>query len=168
MEGKSPIDPSEHTVDELAQRVENGEHSLEQLRALREAERDGPDRSTAIELLDEVLDDRTAEPSVGGSTDTAAGSMRHVDGGGATEIGVVGVDLPSPYSDGAPETLRIHLESAMGVGGVMFDEPGVHTIAYATPNGEGVAGMRVKRTLESPTNPARLAESDPLHPNHEE
>lgn len=173
------LDPTALTVDELEVEIETGDHTIEELREIRERERASDDpRSTALDAIDEELDALTSGPT--GSTaalsrseeddedDTIDESMRHIDGGGATEIGVVGVVLPSPYSDDAPSSLRIHLDTAMGVGGVMFDDVGEHTIPYATPNDQGVAGMRVKRTLESPTNTARLAVSDPLHPNHEE
>lgn len=172
------LDPTALTVDELEREIETGDHTIEELRELRERERVSDDpRTTALDAIDEELDALTMGPSEGTTatreptgTDEPRvdASMRHVDGGGATEIGVVGVVLPPPYSDDAPSSLRIHLDTAMGVGGVMFDDVGEHTIPYATPNDQGVAGMRVKRTLESQTNTACLAVSDPLHLNHEE
>lgn len=174
----APISPSEFTVDELEQHVEEADYSVTELRAIRAAETADVDpRSTAIDAIDEELNALTSGPSTNTVPAYASEegedeldydeSMRIVDGGGATEIGVVGVDLPDPYSDAAPDTLRITIDAAMGVAGIMFDNQGEHSIPYAMPNDEGVSGMRVKRTLEAGTNIARLSRADALHPEHE-
>lgn len=53
------FDPSEHTVDEVEEHVENidGDDLAAELKALREAEVDGKDRSGAKKAIDSRLDD---------------------------------------------------------------------------------------------------------------
>ena len=50
-EGDAPFDPSEYTVDELEEELEDGDYSEEELAALAEAERDGEGRDSALDLL---------------------------------------------------------------------------------------------------------------------
>lgn len=172
MTQESPIDPSEYTVDDLGMHVETTDYSVEELRAIRAAETDDvAPRSTAIDAIDEELDALTSGPTTDSTDeeddDAFDYSKNHINGGGATGMGSPGVELPDPYADDAPASLRITLDVAMAVGGVMFDEDGEKSISYATPNDEGVSGMRVKRTLESDTNTARLSTADPNHPDNQ-
>ncbi|WP_330633715.1 3-hydroxyisobutyrate dehydrogenase [Halocatena halophila] len=157
------LDPAAHTVDEIERRIEQGDFTIEELRSIRSAESETENRSTAIEAIDEELDALTAGPTEGPvnpnpteDQESPDRSMIPSNGGGATRQGIVGVSLPSPYSVDAPETVKIRISESRGVAGEFFEEPGTHTIQYS---------MRLKRTLESPTNSVRLAETDPLHPN---
>lgn len=167
----SELDFTDDTVDELKFALDSTAFSLDELRTIREYETDSADpRSTALDAIDEKINEKTSGPDEPAGDEEESeynDDERFPDGAGATEAGVPGVDLPNPYGDDAPATLRIFLPVAMAVGGVMFDDDGRQTIAYATPNDADVSGMRVKRTLESATNRARLARTDPLHPRYE-
>lgn len=159
MVNEPPIDPSEYTVDDVESHVESASYSVDELRAIRSAEKDGENRSTALEAVDEEIDALTAGPTEESTTEDDSGvdTAVYILGAGATEQGVPGVDLPKPSSNDAPETLRIVIDEPMGFAGVMFGDSGEHEIEHS---------MRVKRSLETPTNTARLAQSDPLHPEH--
>lgn len=155
----SPIDPTEYTVDELESHVETEPYSVDELRSIRAAEKAAENRTTALEAIDEEIDALTSGPTEESTTSTVSDDDNavYILGAGATEQGVPGVDLPDPYGDDAPESLRIILDAAMGIAGEMIDESGEHDIPYS---------MRAKRTLEAATNTARLSPSDPRHPEH--
>lgn len=156
MAHEPPIDPSQYTVDDLESHVESESYTVGELRAIRSVEKDAEDRSTALEAIDEELNALTAGPTEERTTegvDTAVYTL----GAGATERGVPAAGLPDPYSRDAPDSVRIVIDEPMGFAGVMFEDSGEHDIDYS---------MRVKRSLESPTNTARLSQSDPLHPEH--
>lgn len=157
----SPIDPTDYTVGELESHVETEPYSLDELRSIRAAEQAAENRTTALEAIDEEIDALTSGPTEESTTSSVSDGDNavYILGAGATEQGVPGVDLPDPYANDAPETLRIIIDAAMGIGGEMFEESGEHDIEYT---------MRVKRSLETPTNTARLSNSDPLHPEHGE
>lgn len=55
------FDPGEHTVDEVREHVQSidGDDIVAELEALREAEANGEDRTTALEAIDSRLNDRT-------------------------------------------------------------------------------------------------------------
>lgn len=156
----SPIDPTEYTVDELESHVETEPYTVDELRAIRSAEKDGENRSTALEAIDEEIDALTSGPTEESTTSNGSDDENavYILGAGATEQGVPGVDLPDPYANDAPETLRIVIDAAMGIAGELFEESGEHDLEYT---------MRAKRTLEAATNTARLSHSDPHHPEHE-
>ena len=75
--------------------------------------------------------------------------------------------LPSPHHAAAPETVRVSIPRAMMFAGRFFEDPGTYELPYREPNGDTLQGMRVKRSLESETNPVRLDETDPMHPNYD-
>lgn len=162
-------DPTEMTVDELEQNVESNDYTGAQLRTMRDAEQDSDEsRSTALEAIDEELNDATSGPDQPGETSEPSGgdgglerdeSQLIEDGGGATEQGTVGLVLPDPYADGAPDRVEINVNVPMGFAGTMYEDKGTHTCEYS---------MRVKRALESSTNTVTIDVRDPLHPNHDE
>lgn len=150
----SPIDDQYTlTVDEVNQVINEEAFTVDELRAIREHEQDrdvesGP-RSTLIEDLDGYIDEATAGPDIPQSR---------------VEPGVVDDDLepgelPSPYSDAAPETIRITTPTALTFAGhFLEDGAGDYQIPYS---------MRVKRQLERDTNRVQLSRDDPLHPDYE-
>lgn len=150
--------PTKLTVDELEADLDANQYTVTQLREARQLEqsRDDP-RTTALDAIGDELDERTRGPDQ--STDETTNVEQAAEhGGGATEQGVPGIDLPDPYIDDAPETVTVAIPLPMGFAGEMHTEPGAHVRKYT---------MRVKRSLETPTNTVTLAASDPMHPEHE-
>lgn len=157
---ETEYDLSELTVDEVEETLKSTDYSIDELREIRghETSRDDP-RTTALEAIDEEIAAATSGPDVPGDDEDEVDSAIYSYGAGATEQGQPTAALPDPYDADAPDTVRIHVPTSMGLAGVLLEERGTHTVDYT---------KRLQTALLTDTNAAVLSTTDPHHPENAE
>lgn len=154
------------TVDELKDALESEDYSADQLQILKDAEEADGDRTTAVDALEDALEDAEPANPVPEEVESVASSPRSYQSG-TTPQDVDEVDIPSPHAEDAPETIRVEILRPMGFAGEFFNQPGTYELAFAEPNETSIKGKQLRKSLLAATNDVYLSEDDALHPEND-